>query len=149
MQNNISKRVFLLSKLRYFVDTDTRNLFFSAHIKPDIDYASVLWDGCSDAFKKRLNHLNRRAGKLILMNTNQSTDPALKELETFSLHQQLKYNKGLFMHKDLNYAAPEYISNLYTHPPSRYSNSRNRDLDLPRPRIDNIENKHSLFWCSP
>ena len=42
MCQKISKRVFLLSKLRYFVDTDTRKLFFNAHIKPYIDYASVL-----------------------------------------------------------------------------------------------------------
>ena len=30
----------LLSKLRYIVDIDTRTLFFNAHIKPHIDYAS-------------------------------------------------------------------------------------------------------------
>ena len=38
----VSKRVFLLSKLRYNVDIDTRKLFFNAHIKPHIDYASVV-----------------------------------------------------------------------------------------------------------
>ena len=40
------------------------------------------------------------------------------------------------MYKALNYAVPEYIANQYTHPPWRYSNSRNHDLDLPRPWID-------------
>ena len=44
-----------LSELRYIVDLDTRKLFFNAHIKPHIDYASVVWDGCSDVLKKRLN----------------------------------------------------------------------------------------------
>ena len=38
----VSRRVFLLSKLRYIVDIDTRQLFFNAHIKPHIDYASVV-----------------------------------------------------------------------------------------------------------
>ena len=66
------------------------------------------------------------------------TGQTLKELEIMSLHQQWKYNKGVFMYKALNYAAPEYIPKLYTHPPSRYSNSINHDLDLPRPRIDII-----------
>ena len=33
----VSRRVFLLSKLRYIVDIDTRRLFFNAHIKPHID----------------------------------------------------------------------------------------------------------------
>ena len=41
----VSRRVFLLSKLKYIVDIDTRKLFFNAHIKPYIDYASVVWDG--------------------------------------------------------------------------------------------------------
>ena len=62
----VSRRVFLLSKLRYIVDIDTRKLFFNVHIKPHIDYASVVWDGCSDVLKKRLNSLHRRAVKLIL-----------------------------------------------------------------------------------
>jgi len=40
------------------------------------------------------------------------------------------------MYRVLNNEALEYISNLYTHTPSRYSNSRNNKLSLPRPRID-------------
>ena len=53
-----------------------------------------------------------------------------------NLHKQLDYNKGLFMYRVLNSEAPEYISNLYTHIPSRYSNSWKYQLSLPRPRID-------------
>ena len=56
-------------KLRYIVDIDTMKLFFNAHIKPHIDYASVVWDGSSDVLKKRLNSLHRRAVKLIFPNT--------------------------------------------------------------------------------
>ena len=52
--------------LKYIADTDTLKLFFNAHIKSHIDYASIVWDGCRDALKKRLNSLLRRAGKLIL-----------------------------------------------------------------------------------
>ena len=62
----VSRRVFLLSKLRYIVDIDTRKLFFSAHIKPHIDYVSVVWDGCSDVLKKRLNSLHRRSFQIQL-----------------------------------------------------------------------------------
>ena len=132
----VSRRVFLLSKLRYIVDIDERKLFFNAHIKPHIDYASVVWDGCSDVLKKRLNSLRRRAVKLILPDTTLTTDQKLKEMRILSLQKQLEYNKGLFMYRLLSNEAPEYISNLYTHTSSRYSNSRNYHLSLPRPRID-------------
>ena len=64
-----SRRVFLLSKLRYIVDIGTRKLFFIAHTKPHSDYASVVWDGCRDVLKKILNSLYRRAVKLIFPDT--------------------------------------------------------------------------------
>ena len=132
----VSRQVFLLSKLRYIVDIDTRKLFFNAHIKPHIDYASVMWDGCSDVLKKILNSLHRRAVKLILPDTTPTTDQKLKEMRIMTLQKQLEYNKGLFMYRLLSNEAPEYISNLYTHTPWHYSSSRNYDLSLPMPSID-------------
>ena len=90
----VSRQVFLLSKLRYIVDTDTRKLFFNAHIKPHIDYASVVWDvwdRCSDVIKKIFNSLQRRAVKLILPDTTLTTDQKLKEMRIMSLQKQLEY----------------------------------------------------------
>ena len=136
MGKTVSRRVVLLSKLKYIVDTDTRKLFFNAQIKPHIDYASVVWDGCSDVLKKILNSLHRRAVKLIFPDTTLTTDQNLKEMRIVILQKQLEYNKGLFMYRVLSNEAPGYISNLYIHTPSRYSNSRNYHLSLPRPRID-------------
>ena len=108
----VSRRVFLLLKLRYIVDIDCRKLFFNAHIKPHIDCASVVWDGCSDVLRKRLNSLHRRAVILI-------ADQKLKEMRIMSLQNQPEYNKGLFMYRVLSNEAPEYIPNLYTHTSSR------------------------------
>ena len=135
MCESVARRVFRLSKLRYIVDIDTRKLFFSAHIKPHIDYSSFVWDGYSDILQKRLNSLHRRAVKLIFPDTTLITDQKLKEMKIISLQKQLEYNKGLFMYRVLSNEAPEYIFNLYTHTPSRFSNSRNYHLSLLRPRI--------------
>ena len=115
MCKTVSRRVFLLSKLRYIVDIDTRKLFFNAHIKPHIDYASVVWGGYSDVFNKILNSLHRRAVKLIFPDTTLTTDQKFKDMRIMSLQKQLEYNKGLFMYRVFSNEAPEYISNLYTH----------------------------------
>ena len=112
----VSRRVFLLLKLRYIVDIDTRTLFFNAHIKPHIDYASVVWDECSDVLKKRLNYLHRSAVKLCFFpDTTLTTCQKLKEMRIMSLQKQFEYNKGLFMYRVLSNEDLEYISNLYTH----------------------------------
>ena len=113
-----------------------------------------MWDGCSDVLKKRLNSLHRRAVKLILPDTTLTTDQKLKEMRIMrimSLQKQLEYRKGLFIYRLLSNEAPEYISNLYTHTPSRYSSSRNYHLNLPRPRIDIFKTRISfsgVYLCS-
>ena len=65
----VSRRVFLLSKLRYTQENcssmPTLNLTL-------IMRQSCLWDGCSDVLKKRLNSLHSK--KLILPDTTLTTD---------------------------------------------------------------------------
>ena len=145
----LSKRVFLLSRLKYIVDTDTLKLFFNAHIKSHIDYTSVVWGGCSDALKKRLNSLLRRSGKLILPDKNPTTDHKLNKIGTLNLHKQLDYNKGVFMYRALTNNAPVYTSSFDIAP---HSSSRNKYLQLPKPRTDlfktSIAFSDALFWIS-
>ena len=97
MCKTVSRRVFLLLKLSYIVDIDTRKLFFSAHIKPRIDYASVVWDGCRDVLKQRLKSLHKRAGKLIFPDTTLTTDQKLKGMRIMSLQKQLENIKVFFL----------------------------------------------------
>ena len=58
---------------------------------------SVVWDGCSDLLKKRLNSLQRRSVKLIFPDTTLTTEQKLEDMRLMSLQKQLEYNKGLFM----------------------------------------------------
>ena len=47
IRKSMSKKqqLFLLSQLQHIINIDTRKLFYNAHIKPYIDYESVVWDG--------------------------------------------------------------------------------------------------------
>ena len=128
--------------LKYIVDTDTLKFFFNAHIKSHIDHASVVWGGSSDALKKRLNSLLRRAGKLILPDKNLTTDQKLNKVGILNLHKQLYYNKGVFMYRALTNSAPVYISSFYKAP---HSSSRNNYFHLPMPRRDLF--KTSVAFC--
>ena len=110
----VSRRVFLLSKLRYIVDVDTRKLFFNAHIKLHIDYVSVVSDRCSDVLKKRLNSLHRRAVKLVPPDTTLTTDQKLKKMRIMNLQKQPEYNKGLFIYRVLS-NGPQGIYITCTH----------------------------------
>ena len=49
----VSKNLFLLSQLRYYVNVKACKLFYSAHILPHINYAYTLWDGCTEVRLKK------------------------------------------------------------------------------------------------
>ena len=95
--------------------------------------------------QKEIKFSAQKRCKVNLPDTTLTTDQKLKEMRIMSLQKQLEYNKGLFMYKVLNNETPEYISNLYTHTPSRYSNSRHYHICLPRPNIDIF--KTSISFC--
>ena len=128
----LSSNLFLLSKLRHFVDTQTCKIFFNAHILSHINYASTLWDGCSEANFKRVNSLYRRASKLMITNKSLSTDEKMKMLDFLPLRKHLELNKCVLMKKISDGRVPSYLSSLF-----RYSTHRGRKyFFLPQPRID-------------
>ena len=77
VKNN--NNLFLLSRLKHFVDTSKRKLFYHAHISSHLTYASTVWDGYSDIlFKKKLNSLHRRAAKLMLPDPSTTTEAKMQ-----------------------------------------------------------------------
>jgi len=143
----ISRNLYLLSKIKAIVDKDTLKLFYNAHIKPHFEYASIVWDECSDNNFKILNSLHRRTAKLLLSNPALTTDDKLRELKMLPLKEQLVFTKGLFMYKILIGLAPPYLSQLFTERQSQYANSRNH-LNIFRPRIDLVKTSISYSGAS-
>ena len=147
----VSRNVYLLSKLKQFVDSDARMLFYNAHIRSHIDYASTIWDGSSDVHMKRLNSLNRRAAKYILPDPNLNTEQKLEQLEILPLSKQLLFNKGLVMYKIWNKSLPRYLCQHFIQSDPQYTTSR-LNFTVPRPRIDIFKTSLSFsgahFWNS-
>ena len=64
LSKNISQKVFQLSQIKHFLDTDSRKMFFEAHIKSVIYFCSTIWDGTSDNSMKFLHRVYKRAIKI-------------------------------------------------------------------------------------
>ena len=119
----------------------------NAQIKPHnhIDYPSVAWDRCSDVLKKRLSSLQRRAVNLIIPDTTLTTDQKLKEMRIMSLPHNLNITKVYSCTGSLTMRPQSiYLTCTHTHLPSRYSNFRNYQLSLPKPRIDKLKTSLSF-----
>lgn len=131
----LSKNLYLLSKLQSIFSLHARKLFYFAHIQPHIDYASVIWDGISDALFKRLNSLHRRAAKLVNPDTTLTTEQKMTAIGILPLNKHLSYNKAVYMYKILHNQTPNYLRKLFKSSTSKYTHHRHK-LAFPKPRRD-------------
>ena len=124
LMKKLSRNIFLLYKLRQYAQQKHLLLFFNAHIMSHINYASTIWDGCSQDTFKKLNALHRRAVKQINCNQTTTTDEKLKILNILPLKKQLDLNKIALIHKIYNNKAPSYLTSLITKASNRYNSKK-------------------------
>lgn len=128
----LSKKIFQLSKIKHFLDEKSRKLFFSAHILSLIDYASTLWDTCSESNLKVINRLYKRGVKLIMSKSGSLNNANYKEINILPFHKRLMFNKLVCMHNVIYGHAPKKIRNSFN-----INTLRHRHLlSFPRPRND-------------
>ena len=145
----LSCNLYLLNRLKLYVDSDARKIFFNAHCLSHINYASTIWSSTAQDHLKRLNSLYKRATKIILPDPFLSTLEKQESLDILPLDKQLKFNKIIAVFKARHELVPEYITKLLTKSSSRYNFL---NYLLPQPRIDMFKASFSfsgsLLWNS-
>ena len=147
----VSRNIYLLSRLKPFIDENTRKLFYNAKIKPHIDYSSTLWDSTNETHKTRLASLQRRAAKIILPDMTLTADEKLAKLNILPLEKHLLFNKGVLMFKIWKGTVPQYLSDQFERHVTNYSNSRlNFRIPLPHKEIykTSLSFSGASFWNS-
>ena len=126
----LSNKLLQLSKIKNILDSHSRKLFFCGHVLPVIDYASTLWDNCSDTNLKFIHRLYKTALKLVLLKSNSLTVDDYKKLNILTFRNRLFFNKGVCMQGVINGNAPPKITNTFRTNNYRHSHF----LTFPRPR---------------
>jgi hypothetical protein len=145
LSKNVAKKAFQLSRIKHFLNPQSRKLFYTGHIQSAIDYASTLWDSASGNTMKPLISAHRRAIKSVVLK------PKIKQTDFVSigilpLTDRLKFNKGVFMRKILAGKTSTKLSELFTVNTSRGAVK----LNTPIPRLDlyksSLVYSGTLFW---
>ena len=129
----------------------------TTHIKPHIDYASVVWDGYGEVHQKtELPTSNGRQinpSRCFPIYRAKDEGPSLFTEQTMSarrilnLLQQLTYNEGVFVHKILNNNSPSYLAQVCMNHQPHCTNYKN-NLYVPRPRFDLFKTSISFTAAS-
>ena len=89
ISKTLSTNLRLLNKIRSFLSSKHRLLFYNAYVKPHIEYCSVVWRNASNSNINKINKLQRRACKLILAQEYNRLLASLKQLCILSFDQSV------------------------------------------------------------
>ena len=130
--------LYLLLRIRQFLSTHMRKLFFNAYILPHIDYCCTIWGNCSDTLTNKLYKFQKRAARIILDQPYDAPSHNLfQELKWMKFHDRIIYKKATFVYKSLNNIFPEYMSNLFKESDNISLRSHsNHALCVPKPRLE-------------
>ena len=132
LSKQLSTKVYQLARIKRMLDFSTRRLFFYAHFLSHINYASTLWDNCSETNLKLLNRLYKRAVKLVVFKTSTLSKDDYIAADIFPLKSRLRFNKIMFMHTVIHGNAPPRIRQQFQINTNRHKHT----LTFPRPRND-------------
>ena len=144
--------LYLLSRIKVYLNLHSRKLFFNAYILPHIDYCSTVWGNCKAADIDRVIKFQKRAARLILdEDFNTPSNVLFKALGWLRFDDRVNYRKAVMMYKALHDLSPTYISNKFTHTHSIHQiNLRSltdTTLYIPQPKLEIF--RKSLAYSGP
>jgi len=109
--------LYLLLRIKSFLNLDSRKLFFNAYILPHIDYCCTIWGNCSQQLLDRVLKFQKRAARIILdKDYNEPSYNLFKELRWMTFSDRIEYKKAILIFKSLNEICPSYFhSKIYIH----------------------------------
>lgn len=111
--NTASRRVDLLSRLRFKLNRTTLDLMYKTFVRPCMEYGCVIWDGCTQADADRLEAVQLRAGRLVSGAVKYTSHSLIyEELGWETLRARRKRFQLLLFHKMFYGDAPEYLNEI-------------------------------------
>lgn len=94
--NKVSSRIGILEPIMPCLTLPSAQTVYKSTIQPLFDYCGVVWDTCSDTSSLRLQRLQNRAGRVILLTDNCNPSASVRvKLNWSTLQQRRKYNKAI------------------------------------------------------
>ena len=111
------KRINIMRKLKFEIDRKSFEIFFFTYIRPFLEYASVVWDNCTQYEKAELDKIQNEAARIVTVTTKLVSILALyEETKWETLEERRRKSKLILFYKIINGLSPTYLSSLI--PPS-------------------------------
>lgn len=138
--SNACKKLGLLKKLKFTLGIDKLSKLYITFVRPILEYASVVWDGCSSAEIEKLEKVQLRAARIVTgLPILASRESLYFETGWASLSKRREIAKLTIMYKIHYNLVPQYLSdiaNIYRKDNSCYSTHYEDNCIPPRVKYD-------------
>jgi hypothetical protein len=114
ISKRINYRLYVFSKIRYFLPLQARIAYCNGYILPSLDYCNTIWGNTTKANVEKLLRLQKRAARLFLDDFDTSSKILFPKLKWLPVQQRIEFNKALLVYKCLNEQMPAYMKSIFT-----------------------------------
>jgi hypothetical protein len=143
--NQLSKNIGVLSRLKHIVPSDTLKILYHAIILPHLSYGAIAWGETCNKELKRMITLQKRAIRVInKIKYNAHTNPLFKKSKILTVHDIYKVQCCKIVYKMKHNMLPPTISDLISTANETHSYSTRQALNIRPQRTVNSISKQLL-----
>ena len=137
-----SKQLNILKSLQYRLNRETLEVIYTSFIRPILEYASVVWDGCAQQQSDQLESIQLAAARAVTgaMKTT-SIAKLYEEIGWETLAKRREKAKLIQIYKIVHHIGPGYLREVFPYIPdvdTHFCHDTRRKFDIPhfRARTD-------------
>ena len=116
LSSNISKRIGIIRRLKYYLPNDTLKMLANALVMPHFDYCSPVWTNCINTLSTSLQvHHNRLARILLSADIRTPINDMMDSLNWDKLHTRWEKQLLIIVFKCLTHNAPSYLFSQFSY----------------------------------
>ena len=149
--------LFLLNRIKKYLNIPTRKLFYNAYILPHLDYCCSVWGNANTELMTSIIKFQKRAARSILDKPIETPSEELfVELKWMTFPERVMYQKAILMYKIMHNLTPAYLTNMFTFSKEVHDRTLRSTADnllyIPKPNIEHYRNSlaysGSKIWNS-
>ena len=128
--SSAGKCLDILNALKFILDRNTLERVYQSFVRSKLEYASIVWDNCTNEQRNLLEQVQYRAGKIVSGAISRtSKDLVYQELGWHKLEERRHVQRLKVFHKIYNGKTPVYLQN---------------EIPIPNPNRDNLRNNDDI-----
>ena len=146
-KQTIAFKLSILRKIRRYLPTTTRMLYYKYYIKPHLEYRCTIWGQRSKTDTYSIGKFKKQAARLILdADMYSPSNPLFKQLQWQTFDQIVEEKQASMVFKALNSLTPAYITNLFK-PACTYTNHSLRSRTSNKLHVPAAHHKSLMFMA--